>query len=94
MVKDVWVGNNTGFYNDIMPLPGGKALFGARNDSKIFFLLQIHILLVYGIEPWITDGTENGTYMISGMSKFFFISKCHRFESIKCFIQFFFRRIF
>lgn len=58
MIKDIWPGSNSGVYY-IDPytaalLPDGRLVFHASDD-------------VHGGEPWVSDGTEAGTFMLTDL---------------------------
>ena len=62
MVKDIFIGSsgsisNGPYYNPVSGalLPDGKLIFTA-NDG------------VYGAEPWVSDGTEAGTFMLADLN--------------------------
>ena len=57
MVKDIWNGSDT---SDIWAMSRGIHQFPALGDT-IFFMAKDGI---HGAEPWQSDGTESGTFMI------------------------------
>ena len=55
LVKDIYSGASSGDPTNLLVLPNGKLVFSA-NDG------------VHGREPWVSDGTEAGTFMLSDLN--------------------------
>lgn len=53
-VKDIYPGSSSGYPHNLIVLPNGNLVFSADDG-------------VHGIEPWVSDGTEAGTFMLADL---------------------------